>query len=134
VLLEPEGSTALTATRPFNLIYSQCDVLHVRLRGQYDVISVKNSDQILTVRPIFFASVLSVILAKGLSAPQHSTYLVILEGDRFLAPAWSAFSAKFELEELRLPSSGSVSWNATDHLIIRYDLLRSYKQSTAKLP
>lgn len=32
----------------------------------------------LTVRPIFFASVASAILAKGLSAPQHSTYFVIL--------------------------------------------------------
>lgn len=33
---------------------------------------------ILTDIPIFLASVESVILAKGLSAPQHSTYLVIL--------------------------------------------------------
>lgn len=32
----------------------------------------------LTVIPIFLASVESVILANGLSAPQHSTYLVIL--------------------------------------------------------
>lgn len=33
---------------------------------------------LLTDIPIFLASVESVMLAKGLSAPQHSTYLVIL--------------------------------------------------------
>lgn len=32
----------------------------------------------LTDIPIFLASVESVMFAKGLSAPQHSTYLVIL--------------------------------------------------------
>lgn len=31
-----------------------------------------------TVRPIFLASVASAMFANGLSAPQHSTYLVIL--------------------------------------------------------
>lgn len=31
-----------------------------------------------TVKPIFLASVDSAIFANGLSAPQHSTYLVIL--------------------------------------------------------
>jgi hypothetical protein len=72
----------------------------------------------LTVRPMFFASVLSVILAKGLSAPQHSTYLVILDGDRFLSPAWSAFRAAVELEELRLPSCDSVFWNTTNRHFI----------------
>jgi hypothetical protein len=64
---------------------------------------------------MFFASVLSVILAKGLSAPQHSTYLVILDGDRFLSPAWSAFSAAFELEELHVPSSVFIFCNAINH-------------------
>lgn len=33
---------------------------------------------LLTVRPIFLASVASTTLAKGLSAPQLSTYFVIL--------------------------------------------------------
>lgn len=37
-----------------------------------------------TARPIFFAIVESVILANGLSAPQHSTYFVILEDGRDL--------------------------------------------------
>lgn len=40
--------------------------------------SKKNDKCPRTVRPIFFASVASAILAKGLSAPQHSTYFVIL--------------------------------------------------------
>lgn len=36
----------------------------------------------LTARPIFFAIFESVMLANGLSAPQHSTYLVILDDGR----------------------------------------------------
>lgn len=38
----------------------------------------------LTEMPIFLASVESVIFAKGLSAPQHSTYFVILLDGRDL--------------------------------------------------
>jgi hypothetical protein len=38
----------------------------------------------LTASPIFFAIFESVIFAKGLSAPQHSTYFVILDDGRVL--------------------------------------------------
>jgi hypothetical protein len=34
---------------------------------------------VLTARPIFLAIFESVMLAKGLSAPQHSTYFVIFD-------------------------------------------------------
>lgn len=37
----------------------------------------------LTANPIFFAILESVILANGLSAPQHSTYFVIFEDGLF---------------------------------------------------
>lgn len=36
----------------------------------------------LTAKPIFLAIFESVILANGLSAPQHSTYLVIFDDGR----------------------------------------------------
>lgn len=35
-----------------------------------------------TARPIFFAIFESVMFANGLSAPQHSTYLVIFDDGR----------------------------------------------------
>lgn len=38
--------------------------------------------EILTARPIFFAIFESVMLANGLSAPQHSTYFVIFDDGR----------------------------------------------------
>lgn len=44
----------------------------------------KRREEKLTASPIFLAIVESVMLANGLSAPQHSTYLVILEEGRFL--------------------------------------------------
>lgn len=39
----------------------------------------KNAAPILTASPIFLAIFESVIFAKGLSAPQHSTYFVIFD-------------------------------------------------------
>lgn len=38
--------------------------------------------KVFTARPIFFAIFESVIFANGLSAPQHSTYFVILDEGR----------------------------------------------------
>lgn len=39
----------------------------------------RNEDKSLTASPMFLAILESVMLAKGLSAPQHSTYFVILD-------------------------------------------------------
>lgn len=64
--------------------------LHHFIYNQQNSISNMNiwhNNLSLTVSPIFFANVVSVIFANGLSAPQHSTYFVILvEGLDLVTP------------------------------------------------
>lgn len=59
-----------------------------------------------TARPMFFAILESVMLANGLSAPQHSTYLVIFEDgrDRVGGPPGVAVhqKARFNKEKLNI--------------------------------
>lgn len=43
---------------------------------------MSSKSSILTASPMFFAIFESVMLANGLSAPQHSTYFVILDDGR----------------------------------------------------
>lgn len=40
---------------------------------------IRKTKKVLTASPIFLAIFESVIFAKGLSAPQHSTYFVIFD-------------------------------------------------------
>lgn len=46
------------------------------------LLSISQSYDDLTAKPIFLAIFESVIFANGLSAPQHSTYFVIFEEGR----------------------------------------------------
>lgn len=66
----------------------------------------------LTVSPMFLARVLSVMLANGLSAPQHSTYLVILLGD-LLRPV----DAESEFTPRMLPDSIPFSLSSSPFLL-----------------
>lgn len=54
---------------------------------------------ILTAKPIFFTNFDSAILAKGLSAPQHSTYFVIFDEGRLRDTYPVAKNKKKELEK-----------------------------------
>lgn len=47
------------------------------------VIEKQKIQKILTANPMFLTNFDSAILAKGRSAPQHSTYLVIFDEGRF---------------------------------------------------
>lgn len=75
----------------------------------YDLVRWNASGKLalsLTARPIFFAIFESVMFANGLSAPQHSTYLVILEDGRDLVggPPGVAVIHKMKSNWLRMSS------------------------------
>lgn len=75
------------------MIYNKCLLISLRVS--------------LTEIPIFLARVESVIFAKGLSAPQHSTYFVILlegrdlEGTPGVAKNVTLFIERDDVKEKR---------------------------------
>lgn len=54
-------------------------MLYIDGNGNRNKSILFNEKDRLTASPIFFAILESVMLANGLSAPQHSTYFVILD-------------------------------------------------------